>query len=116
MNTNLKCDVCKHLIWVDRPNDMMGCSEFCATVSQAEKDAFLKLQVDEWGVWPCSECGQPVEGEYQPGAHCSTCHPKVQLRERTALLREALAHLPDELATRVRAALGSDLAEEQPTE
>jgi hypothetical protein len=61
------------------------------------------------GVW--ATCG----GGYEPGAHCYTCHPKVQLRGRTCLLREALAYLPDELATRVRAALGSDLAEEQPT-
>jgi hypothetical protein len=50
MKTNLKCDVCHHHIWVDRPNDMMGCSEFCAVASQAEKDVFLKLQAGEYGV------------------------------------------------------------------
>jgi hypothetical protein len=61
-----------------------------------------------YGLWPCTECGCVVEDEY-PGrggdSFCSRCWPKVRLRRRDGLLREALPHLPAELATRVRLVL-----------
>jgi hypothetical protein len=66
-----------------------GCSEFCARVTEQEMIAFLTMKEGEFGVWPCSECGCPTEGDFTPSAWCASCDPAVQLRNRNELLKEA---------------------------
>jgi hypothetical protein len=97
------CAVCRR-----EKDPVMGCSDFCATQPAEVQAKFLTMEPGYYGLWPCTECGCVVEDEY-PGrggdSFCSRCWPKVRLRRRDGLLREALPHLPAELATRVRLVL-----------
>lgn len=76
------CDLCNRDIVREEYSDwsMEGCSDFCAQVSLEEKEAFKNLQPGQYGVWPCAECGRPIEDEYEPNGHCSKCSDKVTLR------------------------------------
>lgn len=79
------CRVCDHRI-VDIPSTAGvfprgQCSVFCNDTSPQDKIRFLTLRVGEYGVFPCSECGTVMEGDYAgPPSVCSRCSPK--LRER----------------------------------
>jgi hypothetical protein len=98
------CDVCKREI----DDETQWCSEFCNVVGEGDRLAYRNLKPGEWGIWPCSECGCPIEDELPAEDSeriCSTCWPKVKAKKLTALLTEALPHLPGDLAARVQAAL-----------
>lgn len=95
------CDVCKRNIIREEYSDytIEGCSDFCATVSLDEKMALKDLQEGDYAVWPCSECGCAIEDEYVPGGHCSTCSPKIKLREKEkqiAILQKELEFAKNE--------------------
>jgi hypothetical protein len=97
----VKCDTCGRSI------DDGYCSEFCAVVSAKELAAYKALKPGDYGVFPCSECGAPTEGDWLPGMHCGSCDDTVRSRRRKELLREALPHLPEGLAARVQYEIGS---------
>jgi hypothetical protein len=103
--TSRTCPVCKRQIRRYDGIDHDFCSEFCETTTDKEKADFLALKDNEYGVYPCSECGCAMEGEYKPGGWCSTCHPKRSARVRGELLREVLAQtgLPADLIERIKA-------------
>lgn len=84
------CDLCKCEVIQD-DYDYDGddyCSEFCVTTTPEEKAAYLKLQPGEVGIWPCSECHNAIEDDYNPGGCCSRCHPKVELRKAEKRIAE----------------------------
>jgi hypothetical protein len=121
-----RCDLCGHNHYREEHDGgafvSEGCSEFCATATEEERAAFRTLQPGEYGVWPCSECGGTTEGDYTPGAWCSSCDPKRAKRVRGELLRECLRHVPPELAQKIRSEIdgasegaGRDPREPDPT-
>lgn len=88
-----ECPVCKRTITSEVCDGGRfvsdGCSEFCAVVPDKELEPFVKGMKDgDWGVYPCSECGCPMEDEYHPGSFCSSCAPKVKIRELEARVAE----------------------------
>jgi len=90
------CPTCKREIVKHDFHDMepyTGCSEFCARATDKEIEGFKDAKPGDFCVFPCAECGEPIEGEWEPnvrhGCLCSQCYPKVQLRERTELLKQA---------------------------
>jgi len=90
------CPHCKQPIVLYEYHDMeayTGCSEFCATTSDKELQEFLTAKSGDYEVFPCSVCGCPVEGEWEPENRkqqmCSDCYHKVRAKERTALLKQA---------------------------
>jgi hypothetical protein len=102
------CPTCKFPFrYEDIESSFRHCSEFCARATEKELTEFRAARSGEFCVFPCSECGEPTEGEWMPGAHCYSCAPKVKLREREALLKECLPHLPSELRARIEEALKS---------
>lgn len=107
-----KCPTCKFPVVLHEFHGMTpyeGCSEFCATVTDKERAEFLAAKPGDWCVFPCGECGHPLEDEWFPDdvkkQICSSCHPKVQLRDRTALLEAAMPFTPVELRARIEEAL-----------
>lgn len=103
------CPTCKFPL--QYVGDDQFCSQFCALVPDREFEEFKKAKPGDYCVYPCSECGNPIEGEWFPDnpkqTRCAACGPKVRLCERTKLLEEALPHLPAELRARVEEALKS---------
>jgi hypothetical protein len=90
------CPTCKREIVKHDFHDMdpyTGCSEFCARATDKEIEGFKNAKPGDFCVFPCAECGEPIEGEWYPDkpkdCRCSECAPKVRLRERTALLKQA---------------------------
>jgi len=79
------------------------------SVSKKELKEFQEAKPGDYCVFPCSMCGVPVEGEWDPnelkGTICSDCAAGKRLGDRTKLLEEALPHLPAELQERIKAAL-----------
>ena len=71
------------------------CSEFCASVRPEEKEAFKKLQSGEWGVFPCSRCGIPIEDEYTSGCTCGRCADLIRDERREELLKRAMAFIEE---------------------
>jgi hypothetical protein len=106
-----KCTVCgfPHFREVLDGGDTVneGCSEFCARESDEVIAKFKAgFQEGEYGIFPCSECGEPMEGEWTPGAWCYSCSPKRSARIRGELLKECLVYLPESLSERVKKELG----------
>ena len=98
------CEVCKREKWEDRYS--AGCSEFCAVEPEEVIASYLAMKPGDYGVWPCSECGCPTEGDWSgPDDYCSGCAPKVKLRKCRILLLEALPHVPEPLAQQIRDAV-----------
>lgn len=88
------CDVCKRASYHGRNYTL--CSNFCAETTDADKAKWLAMQPGDWGYYPCAECGCVMEDEYSgPGAICSDCHPRVQLRKSNALLEETVRILSE---------------------
>ena len=90
------CPTCKRTINLNEFHDMdpyTDCSEFCARATDKEIEEFKKAGPGDYCVYPCAECGCPIEGEWYPDepkkTTCSECAPKVQLRVRTDLLKQA---------------------------
>ena len=101
------CPTCKRTI---RNEHDCGpfCSEFCATVTDKEREEWLNAKQGDYVVYPCPECGCPVEGEWDPDPHKamgSCCANKVRLRERTDVLKKALSFLPEDLRKEAEASL-----------
>lgn len=95
-NVGKTCPVCKREIVLHDFKDMdpyTGCSEFCARVPDKDIEAFKNAKPGDFCIFPCAECGEPVEDQWEPnqrnGCLCSKCYPKVLLRERTELLKQA---------------------------
>lgn len=104
-----ECRICKFPVQSHDGGEFTSCSDFCATTSEREKMDFLTLQPGEYGVWPCSEGGCATEGEYKPGAFCSSCAPKRDARVRGELLQRMLKMqltLDPDFVNEVREALG----------
>ncbi len=55
---------------------MEGCSEFCASVTEEEREAFKNFKEGDYGLFPCADCGCTMEDEYHKGDVCSDCHKK----------------------------------------
>lgn len=95
---NRSCSVCKRPVILFSFRDMEpyeGCSEFCMVVSPKLQQEFLNAKDGEWVLFPCEECGGPVEGEW-----CSNdaerrvgscCSKHRRLRLRTELLHRVLS-------------------------
>jgi len=105
------CPVCKRTFYREVGPDytIEGCSQFCDEATDEDKVALFGLQPGEYGLWPCAACGCTMEGEYDPQGTCSDCYHKARIESRNQLLREALPHLPQELAEKVRAELEKPL-------
>jgi len=95
-NVGRTCPVCKREIVLHDFKDMdpyTWCSEFCARVPDKDIEVFKNAKPGDFCIYPCGECGEPIEDEWNPeqrhGTLCSQCYPKVQLRERTDLLKQA---------------------------
>lgn len=105
--TETACPLCKHKVY--DYGSYTYCSEFCAETTQAEKTAFKNAQHGDDCVFPCMECGCPMEGEYSPDdpikVTCSSCWPKRQLRVRTEILKKVLPFLPEDLKEEAQKAL-----------
>lgn len=71
------------------------CSEYCEETTEAEEKEFLAAKEGDFCVFPCAECGCPMEDELKQGAMCSICHPKVRARARKGLLERALTTIID---------------------
>lgn len=90
------CQVCKHPFTQHIQPGYIGephCSEFCATVTEADRVKFLTLKPGEFGIFPCPECGCVIEDEYDPDDCCSSCAPERASRVRGGLLKKALPYL-----------------------
>mgnify|MGYP001020708956 CR=1 FL=1 len=72
---------------VDKDN---YCSLFCLEASGQDLIQLKSLKDGEYGVYPCMECGSPIEGIFGDEDICSPCAPKRRLRIRTALLHKVL--------------------------
>lgn len=90
------CPTCKRPIVLHEFHGMdpfTGCSEFCEQATDKEKEGFKSAKPGDFCVFPCAECGTPIEGEWEPnvkyGCLCTRCYPRVQLRDRTELLKQA---------------------------
>jgi DNA-directed RNA polymerase subunit RPC12/RpoP len=79
-----RCEVCGFEI---QPEGY--CSNFCATTTDEQKAAFKALKVEDWGIYPCANCGTAIEDMYPgPGSICSSCGPEVKLKRCQKLLEE----------------------------
>lgn len=81
--------------------DKYGCSEFCATVPEADRRKWHDFVPVEdtpegedtcWGLYPCAECGGIIDDEFYKDRICGTCGPRVKARKRTELLKRVLEH------------------------
>lgn len=41
-----------------------GCTEYCYRVSDSEIAEWHAAKVGDYCIWPCDECGEPTEGEW----------------------------------------------------
>ena len=75
------CPCCKLEIHVHEQPGYRSehCSEFCATISDEDKEKFSKLQPGEFGLWPCPDCGCCIEDEYIPTSCCGACGDKRKI-------------------------------------
>ena len=81
------CSCCKFEVKTyEEPNNRRStfCSEFCEQTTQVEKKAFLALQEGSYGVFPCSDCGGILEGDYSgpKKGWCYQCAQKRQLMQQ----------------------------------
>jgi hypothetical protein len=102
-----KCPICKFPFQYEDESSFRRCSEFCARASEKELEEFKGATPGVFCLYPCPECGGTTEGEWDPAREipCFTCGPKVKLRKRAELLKEALPFLPSELRSRVEEAI-----------
>lgn len=100
------CPVCKHSV-KQQADGYIHCSEFCAETTDTEKAEWAKLKEGEFGYYPCADCGCLMQDMYEPDSHCSDCAKERRVKARVKLLKEvlALAALPEDIATRIRAEL-----------
>jgi hypothetical protein len=66
------------------------CSLFCLEATGQELIELKSLKEGEWGIFPCAECGGPLEAEFGVDVICAPCAPRRRLRVRTALLHKVL--------------------------
>jgi hypothetical protein len=80
------CEICDREKGGD---DYEYCSEFCAT---EDIEVFKKLQLGDFGYWPCRGCGCVMEDDYygkdapDKNSMCSSCYKETRLKARTDLL------------------------------
>lgn len=105
-----KCPTCGWTIQADVCDGgdfvITGCSDFCERMSPEVMAAYRAgLKEGEWGIWPCSECGQPVEDEYTPDGWCANCHHprgyKLRGQLLVRVLHEAWSTLPGGLVEEI---------------
>lgn len=90
------CPVCNKVITLFEFHDMAPyayCSEYCAMVSKQHQQEFLAAKPGHFCIYPCANCGEPIEDEWEPGSICSSCEPKVRLKQGQELLQAACRFL-----------------------
>jgi hypothetical protein len=73
--------------------DYEGCSEFCSRVPKEERKKWKEFKDGDWGLYPCSGCGVPVDDEFSEKEEdrvCLSCYDKARHKTRTNLLKECL--------------------------
>jgi hypothetical protein len=73
-----KCDICGHVYYRKNDGEFIaeGCSEFCNSLNEKQKQEFRSLLPGQFGLWPCFKCGCCVQGIYDPHGYCNNCKVK----------------------------------------
>lgn len=64
-------------------------------VSASDRKAFASLKPGDWGVYPCPDCGQPIEDEYAPDSCCTECAARRRLRRLEAFAERIACGCPN---------------------
>jgi hypothetical protein len=98
------CPTCKFQVFEE--DGHRYCSEFCVTTCDKEKQEFLNAKDGDFCVYPCRECGCPIEDVYDMAKPiCGGCGPKVRAKAIREVLVKALPFLSEELRVEAQAAL-----------